>query len=164
MASQNHVKFTSSLNEVWENLKIIEPEQSLSFKEINTEKPHEWIEAQLENVTQLKAFIKKNFGDKKPDNFIKCAADKNRCFFTDAFHVVMTVLAHFKNKPIPETFTNEIKKDDITQCDLLADRILNHHVVKVTPVATILKSPWPALHALATVVDRMERSKQSGPI
>jgi len=155
-------KYNDYMNKVWDNLKKVESKVTLT--PATTENLHNWVKTQLDNAEAITKYATDTY--KKPtdhESLVALASDPKLSLLYLAHYALMKVLKHFLTK-IPEAITNEIKEEDVVRSKMLNQATLSYLTHETVPVhlqsMLTASSPWPALHTLTNVVDRMQRDSQ----
>jgi len=154
-------KYNDYMNKVWENLKKVEPKVDLL--QAVTTNLHEWVKTQLDNAESITKYASDTHKKTEHESLIELAKDPKLSLLYLAHYALMKVLKHFLKK-IPEAITNEIKEEDVVRSKMLNQATLSYLTHETVPVhlqsMLTASSPWPALHTLTNVVDRMQRDSQ----
>lgn len=149
------------MNKVWENLKKVEPKAD--YSQAVTANLHEWVKTQTDNAEATTKYATGAYNKSDHDSLVALAGDPKFSLLYLAHYTLMKVLKHFLTK-IPEAITNEIKEEDVARSRMLNQAILSYLTHETVPVhlqsMLTASSPWPALHTLTNVVDRMQRDSQ----
>ena len=160
--SELFTKYNDYMNKVWENLKKVEPK--VEYSQAVTANLHVWVKTQLDNAEAITKYATEAYKKPEHESLVALASDPKLSLLYLAHYALMKVLKHFLKKT-PEAITNEITEEDVARSRMLNQATLSyltHDSVPAVHLANMLatSSPWPALHTLTNVVDRMERDSR----
>ena len=168
-AMQKFTTFNENMNKVWKILTKSKPELPLTEAVIKTAEGktdfHEWTKTQMNNAEAIVKFaLSKHPGADDGEALTALAKDENLTVIYIAHYVIMKALIRFSKK-IPDKIDKEITDSDVLRSRVLYHSILAHETHTAVPDITVNRmmsasSPWPALHTLTNVVDRMQRDSQ----